>query len=673
MKTHLRLRGLALLALSLLLTAPAAPAAQDDAARWLPPDTFFYVQLTSATDIQAHFKKHSLWALYKDPAMQPVVAQATETISTKLDEALQKFWTQEMKMTEPPKSIPWPTGRVLMAARATYRSETIEDYDYENFDWQSAKPGEMPPVKSKRQIQRMSPQFLVIAEMGDSAEPLRAILTQATAKMVEEGAKRSRQTVRGVEIDVLEKKPAGAGAEPSKEESSQPPEVVAFGFKGQTFIGASDVKLVEDVLARMGDSSLESLADDVSHKQVMRTVEAPGDLSVYVNLRLLLPAALSSRGDSAFSEKIMRTLGLENVKGAGLVFTLAPNEALDAQVKGFILVPGERTGIPALLSVPSAPTDPPPLAGSGLYSVFVANYDLGKVFDRIVQMVQPFVPMDVTQAIQKGMESLAEREAGGRPAMNFRQDVLGQTAAPLIVSGRYDPARPKATHADTLICVAARNAELLESAVGRLHASMGGADKELRREMLGTTIYLLPMTAADVFPDPAARGGDGEGIANKAGMAFAVTGNCFVLGPENAVDQAVRETHSQEPTSLKSDPVFRHTARSLPGEAAAWYYMDRRQEMERLWQGVRAAAKVASTQPAQTEDEGFEAISRNARANFLTLSSADVLVKAVRPLCNLGLLPEFSSVQQYFGPACGYLKSTEEGIYFEASQLKAPK
>ena len=49
------------------------------------------------------------------------------------------------------------------------------------------------------------------------------------------------------------------------------------------------------------------------------------------------------------------------------------------------------------------------------------------------------------------------------------------------------------------------------------------------------------------------------------------------------------------------------------------------------------------------------------------------LVEQLRSICDLSTLPEYSTVQKYFGTACGFVKSTDEGIYMEVMDVKGPK
>jgi hypothetical protein len=204
--------------------------------------------------------------------------------------------------------------------------------------------------------------------------------------------------------------------------------------------------------------------------------------------------------------------------------------------------------------------------------------------------------------------------------------------------------------------------------------------------MLGANIYVLPGSPGSLV---SALGTGMIGSAGNVRSAFAVTGNFFVMGPEAAVDQAVRDTHSEEVTSVKSDPLFRHTASHLPGEASMWFYVDRHQQMERLWNQIRKAAPAAPAKPARVHDGGEPGAMRQELAQVEASIDGDdmeslaspgamldplgTLTQQLRSICDLSTLPEFSTVRKYFGTTCGYVKSTDDGIYLEVTDVKAPK
>ena len=171
---------------------------------------------------------------------------------------------------------------------------------------------------------------------------------------------------------------------------------------------------------------------------------------------------------------------------------VAPNEALDAQMRVLLALKGERSGIPALLTAPAAPLEPPLLATSGLASLLVANYDLGKLFDQVNAIAAAITPVDLESMVQRTMAEIARAAGGEEPPLNFRQDVLGRSAPPLMLIGRYDPAKKDDVQAQMLFAAGVRDAESLDSALGRIHAAASQGDKELRRQMLGANIYVLP-------------------------------------------------------------------------------------------------------------------------------------------------------------------------------------
>ncbi len=262
--------------------------------------------------------------------------------------------------------------------------------------------------------------------------------------------------------------------------------------------------------------------------------------------------------------------------------------------------------------------EPPALASSPLASVLVAQYDLSKIYDQVVAIAANLAPVDLNMLAQNQLDQYFSGDEAGGPPVNLKRDLFAQMGAPIVSVSRFDPARKDQVTPPGIVAIGVKNPESLETAISRLHALATGGNKELRREMQGTKIFLIPGGLNFL------RLGPGRGPMHDAGMqenaALAVTGNYLVIGPQAAVEQAVRDSHREDLMSIRSDAMFRLAAKYLPSEATMWFYSDgRRAPSISGTASARAAMPPPATRPVKMRRQ---AARRKSPASTATSGSA---------------------------------------------------
>ena len=189
------------------------------------------------------------------------------------------------------------------------------------------------------------------------------------------------------------------------------------------------------------------------------------------------------------------------------------------------------------------------------------------------------------------------RRLPGPPGARSRRLISAGTcwaARPAADADRpVQPTRRDDVHAQMLFAAGVRDAESLDRALGRIHAAASQGDKELRRQMLGANIYVLPGSPGSLVA--LGSGMLGGGAASARALPSRATSSSWAPRPAWT---AMRDTHSEEVSSVKSDPLFGRTAHHLPGEASLWFYQDKR----RRWSacGTRSARPRARRRPRRT-------------------------------------------------------------------------
>ncbi|MDD4888936.1 MAG: hypothetical protein PHU85_03330 [Phycisphaerae bacterium] len=672
MRTRTVLWATLCLAIALSLAAPALAA--DDPAKLAPDDTMLYVVVPNFQALFDKFKETTVYGLYREPAMQPCVAPAEKKINEVIDKGLSEVWSQ-IGLEKPPKELPWPQGRVTMILRLASVKRQFEMTE------PAADGG--PAQKKVHEYTDTEPQVVVLAEMGKNATALKDIIKKGVDKSVEDGEIRKvRETVRGIDVDVLtpkrDKKEVAPGSEP----------MPCIAWKDELLIAGSDLALLKDVITRMsGGGEQASLADDAGLKAVRAALPDPGQVMVYFSAKAAMDFAKKSAPANE-KEVLMKTfsvLGLENVQGVGLTFEMAANKQIDFRARLQVAIRGEKTGIPALITPASSAVKPGPLCTRGLSGFLVANYDLAKVFDGIIKMIDAFGAVDSEKELQKAMEATRGQGDDGKPPVNLKKEVIGQLAPPLTLVFKHDRPFTATSGATMLLGLGVRDAKTLDAAIGRIHdvfLMMG--NKELRRELLNTKIYLIPNILEIMM-------GGGGAEAKPDGLGLAVVGDQLVFGSVKWIEQCIREQGKEKGEGIEADPMYQHASKFLPAQAGLYLYSNSQVSSEALWVQLKEAAKQAAKggkdsgrKPAMKDPADFGTGARPGNPAKLQAGmqpdtpDAQVpsiflpLVEEVKDYIDFTTLPDFSAVKKYFGAVIWHLSGNDQGLYLEMLSVRPP-
>jgi len=631
-----RVGRLVILSFCFIVGALFAPAAQADvleSARLLPDDTMVMLSIESIAGLKAALEKTSLHALYKDPVIRPLLADAEEKIRKSFDEGLKEFW-KEIEVDNPPREIPTPQGRVIVGL-----SVVVQQPDA------GASENDPGPDAIVR--------LVLLADMGDQAEQTKRLIRSLFDSARDNGATTQRREVAGIQMSLFD---------PLEDSDDQ---VVAYGMRRNWLVIGVDLPqnldYVESVARRLSRTLPGSLADKPDLRRATRTL-GEAEAFAYVNADAVRSLVAGMVPDKVKVERMTKALGLDNVTSLASAVQIAGHKTLNVSVKTLIGVEGPKRGIPALLSPASAPLRlNDRLVTRDAIGFACANYDPPKLFDGIAKMVMEMVFLDLNVIAQAPMAATAQE--GGQPPVHLRDDVLAQAAAPLFVTWTMDKPYTELTGLKFLMGLSLRDGDQLDAALGRIHGAFLGSDESLQRELLDRTLYLFPDESyAEEFEEA-------EGPAPDAGaetsdqLAFSVTGENLVFGQVDAVEQAIRSRKTSAGKPIASDPMFRYARKHLPGQAGLYYYRNDRRDAEIAWTALKQLAKehAQASQDQSEEDEEFEFPDPLA-----------MLVATINEYVDLNRLPEFNTVAKYWGATVGFVQNRPEGIYTETLTLKPP-
>lgn len=649
-----------------------------DAWSLVPQETVFVMTIENVDDLVERLKHSPVYQMYKDPVMQPFVVPAEQKIREKIDELMKDMW-KEAGFESPPGSIPMPQGRVVLAIRLAMKKVMKPDYAAmsQKPDWQVSDTDNLPMIEAQVQL----PQFVLLADMGEKVDKAKELARQISSCAAEKGEIIHRtEDIRGIEVHILEPKDSSSESEDT---FVQPSLVTSlcYGFDEGTFLIGSDVKLVRDVLIRLQDDEAESLAQDTDVRHVAETL-GKSQISAYFNIKGLLEFLLKNATDEnerLEMEKAFSALGFSGAAGLGLAISIPQQGKEAVRAKMLLRTHGDPSGVVALLSPEATTNKHNRLLTKGLAWYLTANYDLSKLYDDICQLVVSVVGFDLSAFAQGNMAMTRQPGDGGQPPVDLRQEVFGQFSRPITVLQSIKKPYSSPGAVTTLLAIAVLDESILERALARIHNTfIAQGNPELRREMFGTVIYLLPESVnfGAIFNPAGVPPSESEGQENSQQLAFAVAGDHFVFGLVPAVEQAIRDVRRSDIENIQADPVYQYAGRYLPEKAGIVSYENEQITSEMAWTMLKNAATEQAKKTKQAmagkinfSDEEFE----HEVTVGLPMAGNTLMIEQLRDYCDFSSLPDFAAVKKYFGASIWYLTTREEGIFLEYISLRAPE
>jgi hypothetical protein len=670
------LAGLLLSAPAVLAAEPAPAGPAEAAARLLPGDTIFFLLIKDVNSLKENAKKTSMYGLYKDPAMQAFVAPAEKKVNEFIDGKLKEAW-KEAGLENPPESLPWPEGRVILGVRLDMVTRQVP-----KMEW-SGQDNEPPKVVGTEDRKSPEPRLVLLADMGANAEKARTLIQQLAEKAVEKGYKRTQESLRGLDIEVLT--PPKQAVTPDGAPAVQRSDPVAWAFKDKTLLLGTGLKMLEDVAVRLSATDQESLADDKGFQGIMKKLSADQAdgccfLGVKALIRFLTEQAAEKDESREDPKKIVAALGLDNVSGLGAAASLAPNEKENVRMSLLIGVDGQKRGLMELLSPAPLSAGTAALATRDVSSFFAINLDPGRAYDQVLKMVREAGGEEQAERVKQVM--MMKTDDPNAEPIDLRKEVLGQLAGPITLQMHTFKAAAAPGGQKMLFAVAVRDGAALDNALGRFHARLTDKmpvemKKDLKQELLNANIYVMPgRNPLEQLMAP--RSDDEPAAEEKNPLAFAVAGQQLVIGGLDLVQQGIRDARRDKEKSegLQADPMYDYASKFLPAQAGGIVYGNQQIAAEMFWTQIKEAAKASAKAPAAAPGGDDPAPRRPPQRNpgppVNPLNPMSAVVEMLKAYCDFTALPDFSAVKQYFGAEVTYVISNEDGILIESRNLRPP-
>ena len=600
----------ATVALSSTLAAEPLPKT----AKLIPADTVILLEVENFSELQSQFEKTSLYKMYKEPAMKAFF----DEIKTNFQKSIAGENNIFVKSIADSQLL--PKGRVSFAL-----------------------------VLDAAAVEKNEPTALFILQWGENLEKIKSLIDESLTKADEQGWHIKTEEYRDVKIKTL-------SAEDSKR--------LSFGFAGDlsycfiddVLVGSEDIEVLKFVIAHIKGATSETLFDGDSYNNAIRSVDPDHDVDFFINMKKIVQT-LSARDTSGQFKTMTDNLGIDNLANIAAAAGVARKPGCSFSAKINVKIDGEKKGIFKMLDLKSSPVKAPDFLPASVYSMTVVNVDLPSVYSEFYKMLAAFNP-GIAAMLNTPLVPISQPD---QPALLLKTSVIDYLGSQFIYAQQMNkPFIEGKSPTNAIFAIETTDHINLEKSLKEVHGKLLAVnDPDSTKDLLGHTIYILKLKN---LPMLAMRtpGGDPDEPGNDVNMpnfAFTVLDTHLIIGPEEAVENVVRNLNSKEAARLNSTKWFNDAKSNIdPSSVGAAIIEDSSETAEVLWWTIKQFAEMVKE--VSDSNDNFQ----DAQLSFFG---------PIKPQ----LLPEFETVSKYFGVSVFQALSTAEGFnlqykYMDTQNIK---
>ena len=553
------------LSVTAITFAATSLAQADGPASWAPADTVVLVEVPDFPKLMEQWKKTSFHRVVNDPQMKKMTAEITGKFDALLKDMVATLGLDSVEQLKVE-----PTGGAAFVLKLRVEAGADEP----------------------------TPLMAVVADWGENDSKLQDSIKQAVAKAIELGSVKTTENFDGVTITTLTagKKPSEPATPPAEPGQQTPPRVevttpgalagipiaaktVSFATMGTVTAIGSDVALLKEIIKRVKNKGVDSLAQTKNYETLKKRCAPLGQINFFANLPLVI--GMVAELNSKFKGQ-REALALDKIGAVVGTIAIAPKEHVSAELRGFVPVAGDRTGLAKLLTenVVNKPLlEDSPFPDSTIFAAWY-NFKFETLLDEIYEIQRKTDPEGAEQ-FKAGLQIPISEEV----TLDLEK-LFKSFAMPLKIQFAMSPPY-KSENVSMLLSLNHTNRE----AVAQLFSMPMLSPFMMKRDFLGQPVY-------DTFMMP--------------GFSAALTDQALALGNTQGVEQLIRSAAGKGGPTLASDPQFQFAARMAPPTVWHGAYVDTHKFLTAAL-ALHKQAKAA----AEKEDGGQINLSYDMTGQFL--------------------------------------------------------
>ncbi len=469
------------------------------------------------------------------------------------------------------------------------------------------------------------PHGALIVDTGDKAAALTKKLGEVKAKLIEQAKPHKIQTVGGAEFISLPQK--GKGGKSSES---------FIGQSGSLLLIGDHLPTLEKIIARQSPNAPPGVAANLRFAARQDAQFRDALLYGWVDCEPMVKALMDMLGKNLPKPSpenpmamqpalIAHALGLNGLKSMAFSMQTSPEGTL-AEV--YLDVPAAgRRGLFNLVATENADSTPPAFVGANVTSFGRWRQNLPRLWNNMIGMANEISPM--AGAMVTFLEaSIREKQ----PNFNLQAQLIANLGDDVLVVEQTPRGGKKIEDllaSNAIFLVGSAKPEVLSQAM-RSVASISGQAPQTR-DLDGRTIYSFGLGAA---------GNEDSGPKAMSGIHLAAAAGYVAIATDVASLEAYLRGPKENGKSLKDLPGLAAAAQKVGGMNTGFFgYENYRETMRGLWETMQKNPKMFT--------------------DFAPMSTMGI---SFPDWINLGAMPPFEKVEQYFHFWVYGMKTTPEGM-----------
>jgi Protein of unknown function (DUF3352) len=533
MMKRMRLAVSMLCLLALCASTWAAPSFEKVA----PKDSLGFVYVRDVRASVEKFKKHSAYALWKEPSLQAFLEKAIARVNEKLEEAEGK------------------AGIKLQ--------DVLDIFQGQMGMYVTGNPDEDGHV-------------VILFEVGDHSEKAREIMATLIKKAREEQAKDEA----GAEIRTETAKIGGAEVIKVFDGEEDKPELL-YTITDQTFILTNNADAMETAIDRIRKVAATSIIDNDTYVTSLNRIGMKCDFVAFVDTSAILKLVQDEliKKDAMGGEQIRKTfdaLGLNGLLGLSIGSEIKETEAVS---RIFINMIPEPKGVLTLFTQEPGVLHTADHVPANAVSFITYRFDLVKAYDEFEKIMNTLNPQAMVQ-MNMMMQGMAQQ---AKEPFNLRNDVLSVFGPTWSMFQTYkEPLDENSQRIVLAVDIPGKEAfKALWAKLGRINPMLGMMLKH--RDYMGFDIYT---------PN---KGPQQPENVEQNTFVLSVTDKQLILSNNiQTVEALIRRVNGKGNDSLEKTAVFKNAMKALPDEKhSLMTFSNPKPQIELLLNSLRAEEGAA--------------------------------------------------------------------------------
>lgn len=435
-----------------------------------------------------------------------------------------------------------------------------------------------------------------------------------------------------------------------------------------TFVGATDLDLVKEMLARWRGEQVETvrpLAQNRKFITIMNrcrgTKDAPPELRGYIDPIDLAKALTRGNFGARVVINSLQVVGLDGLLAAG-GSVIYQEDGYESITHGHVLMANPRAGVLEMTALSPGDLTPEPWIPDDIISYISWNWDVDRMYTELEKMVNAFQG-------EGGFAKFVDENVNQKLEINLRDDLLATLSGRVSFATWYE--RPIKFNSQTnAIAFELKDAKLFQETIEKLiakfveeeYSDKGQADP--RKDYRGVPCWMFSDIGSNP-PQPPGDDGQSEEeqqereirllSMRKSYPNVAILDHDVILSDSRAFIEKAIDTVKDETPALKNDEQFSRISR----------------HMKRLL-GTSVPGAVLFNRPDRSMEVVYDMVKSEAAKTFLKRGAEDnEVVGRFKQVLDDNPLPDFAEIKPLFAPTGMFVTSDETGVHLLGFQLKS--